>query len=39
MKHQTIAPRYQLKAKLLDALGVTLLMIFMAAAGSHPATV
>lgn len=33
MKHQTIAPRYQLKAKLLDALGVTLLMIFMAAMG------
>lgn len=33
MKHQTIAPRYQLKAKLLDALGVTLLMVFMAALG------
>jgi len=33
VKHQTIAPRYQLKAKLLDALGVTLLMIFMAAMG------
>ena len=33
MKRQTIAPRYYLKAKLLDALGVTLLMVFMAALG------
>lgn len=33
MKHQTIAPRYQLKAKLLDVLGVTLLMAFMAVLG------
>jgi len=33
MKHQTIAPRYRIKAKLLDALGVTLLMVFMAALG------
>lgn len=33
MSRQTIAPHYQLKAKLLDALGVTLLMIVMAALG------
>ena len=33
MKRQTIAPRYRLKAKLLDGLGVALLMAFMAALG------
>lgn len=33
MKRQTIAPKFHLKAKLLDALGVTLLMIVMAALG------
>jgi hypothetical protein len=33
MKRQTIAPHYHLKANLLDALGVALLMMFMAAMG------
>ena len=33
MTRQTVAPRYQLKAKVLDALAVALLMAFMAAMG------
>lgn len=32
-RRETIAPRYQLKAKLVDAFGVALLMAFMAAMG------
>ena len=34
MKRQTIAPRYHLKATLLDGLGVALLMAFMGAMGA-----
>ena len=32
-RRQTIAPRYHAKGKVLDAIGVTLLMIFMAVFG------